>query len=120
MRGPQRTLVFWIASLTLLSLTSATTKYEWNNFWEKFDGGNEGLLKKYWFSGYWGNGQPFNVGWDPSYFNINQYDVLELLLKKVNYFWKDYFWAFTAGEMKSRDFYGNGMLSVPSVFASRK
>lgn len=46
--------------------------YEPDRFLEAFDNGNEGLLKNHWFSGYWGNGQPFNVGRDPCHFNINR------------------------------------------------
>lgn len=100
------------SDLDQLSNTTVRSEYGSNFFREYFDEGNEGLLKKYWFSGYWGNGQPFNVGWDPAYYKINQYNVLELLLKKVNYFWSDNgvekYWPWTAGELKSRDFYSTG------------
>lgn len=122
MTSPKLILVLMAVGFSLFSFTLAETKselmptanatvrtrYEESNFWQTFEEGNEEFMKRYWFSGYWGNGQPFNVGWDPSYWKINQYNVLELALKKVDYFWQDKYWPWTAGELKSRDFYGSG------------
>lgn len=81
-------------------------------FFESFDEGRDGLYKHWWFSGPWANGQPFRVGWDPYFFNINQYNVLELQLKKQQFRHPTGNYEYTAGELKSKAFYGEGCFSV--------
>lgn len=91
------------------SLNQAVRSRRGQNWFEEFfDEGKDEVLKNYFFSGYWGNGQPFNVGWDPSFFNVNEHNVLELLLKKQDFWHQNNYYPYTAGELKSRDFYSTG------------
>jgi hypothetical protein len=77
-------------------------------FAEYFDDGKDGLLQDWFFSGPWGNGHPFDVGFDPNYYNINDQDVLELLVKREPFSNNGQSYPFTAGEIKSRNFYSAG------------
>jgi hypothetical protein len=77
-------------------------------FEEYFDEGKAGLLKNWWFSGVWANGQPFNVGWNPNSYNLNNYTVLELQVKKQAFTHSTGNHPYTAGELKSNDFYSAG------------
>lgn len=62
--------------------------------------------------GFWGNGQPFNVGFDPSYHKINQHNVLELFVKKEPFYHHTGNYPWTAGELRSKGFYGAGCYST--------
>lgn len=60
----------------------------------------------------WKKIQPFNNGWDPSFYSINQWSVLELFLKKQKFTHATGTYDYTAGEIRSKDFFSTGCYSV--------
>lgn len=81
-------------------------------FLEEFDGPtglNKELFKT---SGYWSNGQPFNSGWDPSYWTVEKSTALVLFLRKEQFYHGEWDLPYTSGELRSHAEYGAGCYSV--------
>lgn len=80
------------------------------NFFENFNMG--ALDTNRWFmSGYWQNPQPFNAGFDPSYWTI-RWKTLVLSLRKERFFRGGWDAPYTAGELRSQAKYSSGCYSV--------
>lgn len=103
--------------LCSLGLTRAYPKGS-PSFFDNFIGAESLDYSRWWTSGPWANGQPFNNGWDRSFFFFKADDGLSLKLEKKRFEdpgsssggYQSY--DFTSGELRSADFYGYGCYST--------
>jgi beta-glucanase (GH16 family) len=80
-------------------------------FYEQFDGAHGVNDELFAHSGYWSNGQPFNSGWDPSYWTV-QSGIMFLGLRKERFHRGNWDLPYTGGEIQTHAQYGAGCYSV--------